>query len=147
MRMIGIDPQKYEIEGRRRLVFIDCYSFLVGVKSKEQYSEDPQRLSDLSIVVSKALSESRDPSNTLLAMDSLTTLLQRSGVRPSFDFLHTLVAELENAFSWEYFDSRVGNPVWSRLIVNGGLAHLLDLDNSQERFSHLQLLQQNHAMR
>ena len=96
MRMMGIDPQKYEVEGRRRLVFIDCYSFLVGVKSKEQYSEDPQRLSDLSIVVSKALSETRDPSNTLLAMDSLTTLLQRSGVRPSFDFLHTLVAKIRS---------------------------------------------------
>ncbi len=96
MRMMGIEPQKYEVDGRRRLVFIDCYSFLVGVKSKEQYSEDPQRLSDLSIVVSKALSETRDPSNTLLAMDSLTTLLQRSGVRPSFDFLHTLVAKIRS---------------------------------------------------
>src|SRR5438552_16331797 len=94
MRMMGIEPQEYEFEGRRRLVFIDCYSFLVGAKSKEQYSEDPQRLSDLSIVVSKALSESRDPSNTLLAMDSLTTLLHSSGVRTSSGFLHTLVAKI-----------------------------------------------------
>src|SRR5260370_8246132 len=84
MRMMGIDPQKYEVEGRRRLVFIDCYSFLVGVKSKEQYSEDPQRLSDLSIVVSKALSETRDPSNTLLPMYSLPPPLQRIVLRPSF---------------------------------------------------------------
>ncbi len=96
MSVMGIDPGSYEIEGRRKLTFIDCYSFLVGVKSKEQYSEDPQRLSDLSIVVSKALSESSDPSNTLLAMDSLTTLIQRSGVRPSFDFLHTLVAKIRS---------------------------------------------------
>src|SRR5256886_15210638 len=29
-------------------------------------------------------------------MDSLTTLLQRSGVRPSFDFLHTLVAKIRS---------------------------------------------------
>jgi KaiC/GvpD/RAD55 family RecA-like ATPase len=96
MRTVGIDPGNYEAEGRRRLTFIDCYSFLVGVKSKEQYSEDPQRLSDLSIVVSKALSETSDPSKTLLAMDSFTTLIQRSGVRPSFDFLHTLVAKIRS---------------------------------------------------
>ena len=96
MQAMGIDPKGYEIEGRRRLVFIDCYSFLVGVKSKELYSEDPQRLSDLSIVVSKALSDTGESSNTLLAMDSLTTLIQRSGVRPSFDFLHTLVAKIRS---------------------------------------------------
>jgi KaiC/GvpD/RAD55 family RecA-like ATPase len=96
MKVMGVAPANYETEGRRRLTFIDCYSFLVGVKSKEQYSEDPQRLSDLSIVVSKALSETNDPSNTLLAMDSLTTLIQRSGVRPSFDFLHTLVAKIRS---------------------------------------------------
>jgi circadian clock protein KaiC len=96
MRTVGIDPGSYETEGRRRLTFIDCYSFLVGVRSKEQYSEDPQRLSDLSIVVSKALSETSDPSKTLLAMDSFTTLIQRSGVRPSFDFLHTLVAKIRS---------------------------------------------------
>ena len=96
MRMMGLDPKSFEAEGRRRLVFIDCYSFLVGVKSQEQYSEDPQRLSDLSIVVSKALLESRNPGNVLLALDSLTTLIQRSGVRPSFDFLHTLVAKIRS---------------------------------------------------
>ncbi len=96
MRVMGVDPASYETEGRRKLTFIDCYSFLVGVKSREQYSEDPQRLSDLSIVVSKALSETSDPSKTLLALDSMTTLIQRSGVRPSFDFLHTLVAKIRS---------------------------------------------------
>jgi len=96
MRAMGVDPAGYQTEGRKKLSFIDCYSFLVGVKSKEQYSEDPQRLSDLSIVVSKALSETSNPSDTLLAMDSMTTLLQRSGVRPSFDFLHTLVAKIRS---------------------------------------------------
>src|SRR5437879_11430928 len=93
MKLMGVNPRDYEVEGRRRLVFIDCYSFLVGVRSQEQYSEDPQRLSDLSIVVTKALSEARDSGNVMLAMDSLTTLIQRSGVRPSFDFLHTLNAK------------------------------------------------------
>jgi KaiC/GvpD/RAD55 family RecA-like ATPase len=96
MRLMGVSPSDYEVEGRRKLVFIDCYSFLVGVKSQEQYSEDPQRLSDLSIVVTKALSEARDSGNVLLAMDSLTTLIQRSGVRPSFDFLHTLIAKIRS---------------------------------------------------
>src|SRR5215467_3967587 len=97
MRLMGTEPRQYETEGNRRLVFIDCYSFLVGVKSEEEYSEDPQRLSDLSITISKALSESRSPSNVLLAMDSLTTLLQRSGVRPSFDLLHPLVAKIRSS--------------------------------------------------
>jgi KaiC/GvpD/RAD55 family RecA-like ATPase len=96
MKLMGLNPRDYEVEGRRKLVFIDCYSFLVGVKSQEQYSEDPQRLSDLSIVVTKALSEGRDSSNVLLAMDSMTTLIQRSGVRPSFDFLHTLIAKVRS---------------------------------------------------
>jgi KaiC/GvpD/RAD55 family RecA-like ATPase len=96
MKLMGVNPRDYEVEGRRRLVFIDCYSFLVGVRSQEQYSEDPQRLSDLSIVVTKALSEARDSGNVMLAMDSLTTLIQRSGVRPSFDFLHTLIAKIRS---------------------------------------------------
>ena len=97
MRLMGFDPRDCEVEGERRLVFIDCYSFLVGVRSEEQYSEDPQRLSDLSIIISKALNESRNPSNVLLALDSVTTLLQRSGVRPSFDFLHTLIAKIRSS--------------------------------------------------
>ena len=96
MTHMGLNLKDYETEGRRKLVFLDCYSFLVGVKSQELYSEDPQRLSDLSIVMSKALSEAREPGNVLLAMDSLTTLLQRSGVRPSFDFLHTLIAKVRS---------------------------------------------------
>ena len=96
MKQMGLNLKDYEMEGRRKLVFLDCYSFLVGVKSQELYSEDPQRLSDLSIVMSKALSEARDPGNVVLAMDSLTTLLQRSGVRPSFDFLHTLIAKVRS---------------------------------------------------
>ncbi len=96
MKLMGVDPRKYEAEGRRRLVFIDCYSFLVGVKSRELYSEDPQRLSDLSIIVSKALSDPKDSARVLFALDSLTTLIQRSGVRPSFDFVHTLVAKIRS---------------------------------------------------
>jgi len=96
MKLMGVNPRDYEVEGRRKLVFIDCYSFLVGVRSQEQYSEDPQRLSDLSIVVTKALSEARESTNVLLAMDSFTTLIQRSGVRPSFDFLHTLIAKVRS---------------------------------------------------
>jgi len=96
MKQMGADPRDYEVGGRKRLAFIDCYSFLVGVRSQEEYSEDPQRLSDLSIVVTKALSETRETSNALLVMDSLTTLIQRSGVRPSFDFLHTLIAKVRS---------------------------------------------------
>lgn len=97
MRTMNIEPSEFEADGRRRtLVFIDCYSILVGGKSKEQYSEDPQRLSDLSIVISKALAETNDPSRTLLVIDSLTTLIQRTGVRPSFEFLHTLVAKVRS---------------------------------------------------
>ncbi len=97
IRIMGPDPNEFESEGERKLVFIDCYSFLVGLKSKEQYSEDPQRLSDLSIIVSKVLSESKDPSKVLFTLDSLTTLVQRTGVRPAFDFLHTLVAKIRGS--------------------------------------------------
>ena len=96
MKTMNVVPGNFEGDRRRSLVFIDCYSILVGGKSQEQYSEDPQRLSDLSIVISKALSETIDPSRTLLAIDSLTTLIQRTGVRPSFEFLHTLVAKVRS---------------------------------------------------
>jgi KaiC/GvpD/RAD55 family RecA-like ATPase len=97
MKSLNIEPAHFEADrARKALVFIDCYSILVGGKSKEQYSEDPQRLSDLSIVVSKALAEAFDPSKTLLVIDSLTTLIQRTGVRPSFEFLHTLVAKVRS---------------------------------------------------
>src|SRR5215472_459001 len=96
MKLMGVNPREYETETRKKLAFIDCYSFIVGVKSQEQYSEDPQRLSDLSIVITKALAEARDTNSVLLAMDSMTTLIQRSGVRPSFDFLHTLIAKIRS---------------------------------------------------
>lgn len=97
MSAMGIDPGKFENESNRSmLAFIDCYSILIGGKSKEKYSEDPQRLSDLSIVISKALSETIIPSRTILVIDSLTTLIQRTGVRPAFEFLHTLVAKIRS---------------------------------------------------
>jgi KaiC/GvpD/RAD55 family RecA-like ATPase len=97
MKSMNLQPGEFEVPGgKKALVFIDCYSILVGGKSKEEYSEDPQRLSDLSIVISKALAEASDPSKTLLVIDSLTTLIQRTGVRPSFEFLHTLVAKVRS---------------------------------------------------
>src|SRR5436309_2214667 len=58
MRMMGIEPQKYEVEGRRRLVFIDCYYFFVGVNSKEQYSEYINRLYTYNNLVSNVFTES-----------------------------------------------------------------------------------------
>src|SRR2546428_13507583 len=57
MKLVGVNPRDYDVVGRRRLVLIDCYSFLVGVRRQDRYSDDPQRLSDLSIAVPKALSE------------------------------------------------------------------------------------------
>src|SRR5207247_2391520 len=57
--------------------------------------------------------------------DRVDSVQQRSGPGPNYAHEQRL-AELENAFSREHFDSRIGNSVWSRLIVNGGLAHLLD---------------------
>src|SRR5207249_5535216 len=62
--------------------------------------------------------------------DGVDTLQQRS--RSGLDYAdEQWLTELKNALSRKYFYSCIGNSVWSRLIVNGGFAHLFDLDNSQ----------------
>lgn len=82
------------VERRGNLVFIDCYSTLTGLKSKEKYSEDPTNLSNLSIATSKALSET---GATLFIVDSLSTLIQKCGVESSTEFLRTLVAKTRSS--------------------------------------------------
>src|SRR5207245_8847904 len=66
------------------------------LRSNELYILHTHLLSDLSIIVSKSLSDPKDSARVLFALDSFTTLIQRCGVRPSFDFLHTLVAKIRS---------------------------------------------------
>jgi len=64
--------------------------------SKEEYYADPNNLSELSIVVSKAL-----PPGTktlgLLVLDSLDTLIQKRGLNSSLEFIRTLRAKTKIA--------------------------------------------------
>lgn len=86
MSTLGVNA----VERRGNLVFIDCYSTQIGLESKEKYSEDPTNLPNLNIATSKALSET---GTTLFIIDSMSTLIQKCGVRPSIEFLRTLVAK------------------------------------------------------
>ena len=83
-------------EGARDLAVIDCYSPQIGMASKEEYYADPNNLSELSIVVSKAL-----PPGTktlgLLVLDSLDTLIQKRGLNSSLEFIRTLRAKTKIA--------------------------------------------------
>lgn len=87
---LGYDPSVYEKENR--LIFIDCYSPQVGAKSEERYSEDPLNFPNLSILVSRVLREAESP---LMIFDSLSTLIQKGGVRSSLEFLRSLGGKIK----------------------------------------------------
>ncbi|MEM2474147.1 MAG: RAD55 family ATPase [Candidatus Bathyarchaeia archaeon] len=92
MLELGFNPSLFERENK--LVFIDCYSIQVGVKSKEKYSEDPLNFSNLSIVISKVLKELSSP---IVIFDSLSTLLQKGGIRSSLEFLRSLSGKIKDS--------------------------------------------------
>ncbi len=81
-------------EKENKLVFIDCYSSQVGVKSKEKYGEDPLNFSNLSITISSVLKELESP---IVIFDSLSTLLQKGGIRSSLEFLRGLSGKIKEA--------------------------------------------------
>ena len=76
-----------------RLAFVDCYSSQIGVKSQEIYSADPGNLPNLSIVTSMAISETSRETRLLVVLDSLSSLIQKVGVRPASEFFRMLVAK------------------------------------------------------
>jgi len=92
MMRMGFDIKMYERQGK--FTFIDCYSQHVGAKSSEKYSEDPANISNLSITISKLLSEQSKVGPIVFILDSFSTLIQRLGVRPSLEFLSTLIGKL-----------------------------------------------------
>jgi len=89
---MGFDIKMYERQGK--FTFIDCYSQHVGTKSSEKYSEDPANISNLSITISKLLSEQSKVGPIVFILDSFSTLIQRLGVRPSLEFLSTIIGKL-----------------------------------------------------
>jgi KaiC/GvpD/RAD55 family RecA-like ATPase len=74
------------------LIFIDCYSPLAGVESKDRYSENPQNLTGLGILLSRALDEGKGK-NPVIAFDSLSTIFQKCDLKLSVEFLMSLVAK------------------------------------------------------
>ena len=81
---------------RHNLVVIDCYSPQIGMVSKEEFSADPNNLSELSIVVSKALSAG-DKTQGLFVLDSLDTLIRKRGLTSSLELIRTLRARTRTA--------------------------------------------------
>ena len=76
-----------------KIQFIDCYSSQIGIDSKERYSADPSNLPYLSMVTSTAISEMNGGGRLLVVLDSLTSLLQKVGVRRSLEYFRTLVGK------------------------------------------------------
>jgi KaiC/GvpD/RAD55 family RecA-like ATPase len=101
MMRMGVDIKTYERQGK--FTFIDCYSQHVGTKSSEKYSEDPANISNLSITISKALSEQSKVGPIVLILDSFSTLIQRSGVRASLEFFRSLIGKLRTVESTSLF--------------------------------------------
>ena len=77
----------------KRITFIDCYSSQICMKSPERFCADPGNLPNLSIVTSLAMSEVGKDADLLVVLDSLSSLIQKVGVRASTEFFRTLVAK------------------------------------------------------
>jgi KaiC/GvpD/RAD55 family RecA-like ATPase len=92
MLEFGFNSSPFEKENK--LIFIDCFSSQVGVKSKEKYSEDPLNFPNLSIIISRVLKELNSP---IVIFDSLSTLLQKGGVRSSLEFLRSLAGKVKES--------------------------------------------------
>ena len=76
-----------------QIEFIDCYSSQIGVNSAERYNADPSNLPCLGVVTSTAISEMGNDCSLLVILDSLTSLVQKVGLRRSTEFLKVLVAK------------------------------------------------------
>jgi archaellum biogenesis ATPase FlaH len=87
----GVDVEDYEADGR--MIFVDCYSKLVGSESDEKYTVDPSNLVEQAILLSKLLPES----DGLLVLDSATTLFQSAGVKSSIEFLRRITARVRKS--------------------------------------------------
>ncbi|MBS7628666.1 hypothetical protein KEJ23_01615, partial [Candidatus Bathyarchaeota archaeon] len=88
---LGVDVEHYEADGK--IVFVDCYSKLVGSESGEKYAVDPSNLVEQAILLSKLLPEN----NGLLVLDSATTLFQSAGVKSSIEFLRRITARVRKS--------------------------------------------------
>lgn len=88
--MLGLNLESTGSQGQ--LVFIDCYSNQIGIESHEMFSEDPSNLSNISRIISKALTDFPDAS---LILDSLTTLIFKCGERQTMEFLRILSAKTQ----------------------------------------------------
>lgn len=86
----GIDVTSYEETGK--LMFVDCYSALVGVKSTEKYSEDPLNLTAMGITISEILTKHKGLKGVFV-LDSLTTIIYENGAKVSLGFLRSCVGK------------------------------------------------------
>jgi len=89
---LQVDTGYYENVGK--LIFIDCYSSLIGLESKEKLYVDSYSLSALSIALSKALAQQERLGSATVILDSFSPLIQKCGVQPSMEFLRTLIAKV-----------------------------------------------------
>jgi KaiC/GvpD/RAD55 family RecA-like ATPase len=76
------------------LVFIDCYSQTVGVKSDEPHAVDPENLSAISIAISNIMA---DRQISMIVLNSFSTLIRKRGGHSAIEFLRVLVARTRQA--------------------------------------------------
>jgi KaiC/GvpD/RAD55 family RecA-like ATPase len=87
------DISMYEEEGS--FCFIDCYSQIAGVKSKERYSIDqPFSLSDLGIMISKAMG-SLGQKSPMVVLDSTAPLFARIDSAKVLEFIQDRSARIK----------------------------------------------------
>jgi KaiC/GvpD/RAD55 family RecA-like ATPase/PKD repeat protein len=92
MKKFHWDTSKYEDEGK--FVFIDCFSSIAKVTSKEKYSvSQPFSLSDLGIMMTKATSEEGEAPRVLL--DSLAPLVTHVDPSKVVEFLQNRSARIK----------------------------------------------------
>jgi KaiC/GvpD/RAD55 family RecA-like ATPase len=83
----------YEKEGR--FCFIDCYSQIAGVKTRERYSVDqPFSLSDLGIMVSEAMG-SIGQESPMVVLDSTAPLFARIDSAKVLEFIQDRSARIK----------------------------------------------------
>jgi KaiC/GvpD/RAD55 family RecA-like ATPase len=82
-------------EKKERFCFIDCYSQIAGVETRESYSVDqPFSLSDLSIVISEAMG-SIGQESAMVILDSATALFARIDSGKVLEFMQDRSARIK----------------------------------------------------
>ncbi len=110
-----------EFEQKGAFKFVDCYSYMAGVTSREEYhTEQPYSLSELSILISAAMGEGEERArSTRVFLDSTAPLFTRLEPAQVIKFLQDRVARIKGCAGIFFFTVGKGT-------VPSGLMRMLD---------------------